>query len=315
MNAERDDDATMPVVDAAYRAASATLDEGPDARVRAAVLAAAARAVDARPRDVDAPFASRRRTWSIAALLVVSVGVGLVAMHAVRERPELVAARTPPVLVASGPPLDSFPAGRRVDSPAARRAPPSDMRSETRPAREPSKPIARDPGARVAAPARLADARTPNEAPTQRPDAAAARPFAKPASPVATEALPSAAPTAADALPPAPIADATSAAGATVRAKRAAPSGDATANVAAGAPASSAPSSSVAVVADADARAKTQASAEDDVDDDPSRWAARIAALRALGRDDEADRELARLRARHPAFVVPRDALRGEGTR
>ncbi len=62
-------------------------------------------------------------------------------------------------------------------------------------------------------------------------------------------------------------------------------------------------------------RQKSAVETDDDVEADPARWAARIAALRATGRDDEADRALARLRARYPSFVVPRDALRVDGTR
>lgn len=54
---------------------------------------------------------------------------------------------------------------------------------------------------------------------------------------------------------------------------------------------------------------------ERDVDGDPARWAQRIAALRDAGLDADADRELARLRERYPAFEVPANALRRAGTR
>src|SRR5262249_3520805 len=48
------------VVDA-YRAASAVLDERPDAGSRAAILAAAARAVEARPQDAVTGATARRQ--------------------------------------------------------------------------------------------------------------------------------------------------------------------------------------------------------------------------------------------------------------
>ncbi|HUN93684.1 MAG TPA: hypothetical protein VMU33_16670 [Burkholderiaceae bacterium] len=43
-------------------------------------------------------------------------------------------------------------------------------------------------------------------------------------------------------------------------------------------------------------------------DEDPDAWIARIVALRRDGRDAEADREVARFRARYPAFEIPRAA-------
>lgn len=46
------------------------------------------------------------------------------------------------------------------------------------------------------------------------------------------------------------------------------------------------------------------------LEDDPQRWLQRIVALRAAGRDDEADEELKRLRSRHPDVEVPAAALR-----
>jgi hypothetical protein len=41
----------------------------------------------------------------------------------------------------------------------------------------------------------------------------------------------------------------------------------------------------------------------------------RIIALRDAGRDEDADRELARLRARYPEMKVPPNALSRSGTR
>ena len=42
-----------------------------------------------------------------------------------------------------------------------------------------------------------------------------------------------------------------------------------------------------------------------DVRETPEQWLARIARMRALGRDDEADKELARFRERYPDYRIP----------
>jgi hypothetical protein len=60
---------------------------------------------------------------------------------------------------------------------------------------------------------------------------------------------------------------------------------------------------------------RTAAVAVDFVEADPARWMDRIVALRDAGRDDDADRELARLRERYPDHKVPPNALRRTGTR
>ena len=60
---------------------------------------------------------------------------------------------------------------------------------------------------------------------------------------------------------------------------------------------------------------RSAAIAGDAVEADPARWAERIVALRDAGRDEDADRELAKLRERYPDFKVPPNALRRAGTR
>jgi hypothetical protein len=52
-----------------------------------------------------------------------------------------------------------------------------------------------------------------------------------------------------------------------------------------------------------------------EVENDPARWMDRIIALRDAGRDEDADRELARLRERYADFKIPPNALRRTGTR
>ena len=124
MNAERDDD----TIAGAHRAAAQALDERPDPRVRTAVLAAAARAVDAKPHDAKqpartTPFGSRRWGWSLAAVLVVSVMTGVVATRGWRERPDLIDGsadgsatrdvQAPPASPTASPPVAPDGSGRR----------------------------------------------------------------------------------------------------------------------------------------------------------------------------------------------------------
>jgi hypothetical protein len=47
----------------------------------------------------------------------------------------------------------------------------------------------------------------------------------------------------------------------------------------------------------------------------PDRWIARIVELRRQGRDDEADAEVRKLRARYPELAVPDAAARRESGR
>ena len=47
----------------------------------------------------------------------------------------------------------------------------------------------------------------------------------------------------------------------------------------------------------------------------PEAWTERIVKLREAGNDDEADREVTRLKRRYPSFAIPREALRATGTR
>lgn len=53
------------------------------------------------------------------------------------------------------------------------------------------------------------------------------------------------------------------------------------------------------------ARAGAAANLHTDVAESPEQWLVRIARLRELGRDEEADRELARFRERYPDYRIP----------
>ena len=71
-----------------YREASAALDERPSASTRAAILAAAARQVEARPRPADAPRIVRRPRWPLAAAAAVLLST-LAVMMANRTEQEM----------------------------------------------------------------------------------------------------------------------------------------------------------------------------------------------------------------------------------
>jgi hypothetical protein len=76
-----------------YREASAALDERPSAATRAAILAAAARQVEARPQAADAPRLVRRR-WPLAAAAAVLLST-LAVMMADRTGQEMPASTAP----------------------------------------------------------------------------------------------------------------------------------------------------------------------------------------------------------------------------
>ena len=71
-----------------YREASAALDERPSAATRAAILAAAARQVEARPQSADAPRVVRRTRWPLAAAAAVLLST-LAVMMANRTEQEM----------------------------------------------------------------------------------------------------------------------------------------------------------------------------------------------------------------------------------
>jgi hypothetical protein len=153
-----------------YRAANEALEEQPSAEARAAVLAAAARAVEAKPRAVD-----RMRHWrfplAAAATVLISTIAVLVATRTEQEAARL--AETPVVLEpetgrphAPGEPR-SAPSDSTAAAPPAEVAPPSPARSA---APRPSKPMAKAPEAAPPPPS----AAKRSEAPSAPLDATAA---------------------------------------------------------------------------------------------------------------------------------------------
>lgn len=317
----------------AYRAASDTLDERPQAATRAAILAAAARAVDAQPQDAASGATSRRtgrrtRTRTsllgpskgplalVASFLVATVALVL-ATHTMQEQPASTAA---PANTAQGAGVEEKHA-QTPEVPAraekereqrrdadARRIPSAELRATDKlaAAPEPSKRAKQEAsaaGAPAAPPASPAPAITP-------------RAFSDESKPMAPAREQAAAP-AAERIAPAP---------ASAMAESAAPAQPAkdvasnqAAKVARAEQRSAAPSAADASAQGKLAKAKpverTAAIPGDDIENDPARWMERIIALRDAGRDEDADRELTRLRERYPEMKVPQNALPRTGTR
>ena len=267
LDAHRDD---VDAWRALHRRAADLVDGRPDPAVRDAVLAAAARAVAARPHAIDerrtAPFVARRWPWSAAAVLVVSLMAGLVAERTTRDEPARIVVATAPT---SPAPVTKTPA-----APEPVPAPPQPRRSGGGPHRT-------APGDATA------PARRPSPAPPVErfvpdpPPAASPRVDAEPATVIASQLQPAPDPPPAPAAPPAPV-----------------PASPALAtSMGAAAP----PSADDATPGLQRSRRSTPAT--------PEAWVDRIVRLRAAGRDDEADRELDALRARYPEFAVPAAAV------
>lgn len=314
----------------AYRAASAALDERPHPETRAAILAAAAREAGAQPRDAATgataprrgPQASTRRIAPsrrplalVASFLVATVAIVLATQT--RDEGEMVGARS------------------AAEAPASAAAPQA-MQQEPSP--EAKREIAAVASTETNAP-RGAPARTASRvAPAASPPAMPAAPSAAPPPP--TVAMRAAKPDAqADATrrakelrapPEQPMrADAGNAA---IAEDRSVAPMD---KVAAATPATPAAGGALAQsqplarderrneaedgarqrLAKARPVERTAAMAVDPVEDDPARWMERVIAFRDAGRDDDADRELKRLRERYPDFKVPPAALRHAATR
>lgn len=340
------------VVDA-YRAASESLDERPQAATRAAILAAAARAVDAQPQDAGTGATSRRparrarssirpsqRPLALVASFLVATVVLAVVMRT-QEQPEMqsVATRAASEPAAKADSADVLNQAIIASAPAADAASTSVGEAELKSKREghgPTTSLATPgvaavdkvdaaraarppaPATRAQAPARVV-APTPSEERPQlrrelalsdrvEPQAAGERSRSnlaeqmagKPAA-IASVPAPAAPPPAAPKVEqesPDTLKRQALAARSDERAVTEADAGAASGRLAKARPVE-----------------RTAAIAGDAVEGDPARWAERVIAMRDAGHDDDADRELVRLRERYPDFKVPPNALRRAGTR
>jgi hypothetical protein len=308
---------------ARYRAASEVLDERPSAATRAAILAAAARQVEARPRDAGSPVrppqrpAAMRWPWAAAATVLLSTLAVMMATQTEREMPTF----TPP---ASAPPASATaeraaPASDSQGQPALV-APPPPATTRSVPA---SPAIENKQRSAQSAAGNGVDARAERDAVRQDRSTAASPPreAADAASGVASEehvrakqetaeqraneAAASTAPAPAGTLmkrsAPAAKPDASSTVERQLDESAVPPSVPPAVSRAPAAP------SSAELGAASDRAREAELNAED--------WLKRIVALRASGRHDEADAELKRFRERYPQVQVPPAALPPSGTR
>ena len=288
--------------------------------MRSAVLAAAARAVDAKPHDAERttatrpastrfasthPFASRRWPLSAAALLVISIMTGLVATHGWWERPELV----DPSQDRSQAPNIARPA-----EPASAAAPPQAEKQRSGPLAAnadnagviAAENIAADmntgagTGASTSARREPAPRASPRNASKQSSAPMAEAPILA-RSDLASESRSNAAPRKSE-MEPSDAAPAPSAPAAAQRPY----------SPAADEPTTAQPPARATGRAKSGADSSARFAAEPE---SPDAWVARIVKLRETGNDDEADREVARLKQRYPEFTIPREALRSMGTR
>jgi hypothetical protein len=288
-----------------YREASAALDERPSAATRAAILAAAARQVEARPRSADAPRIARRPRWPLAAAAAVLLST-LAVMMANRTGQEMPSFTAPaerapaPVAVAPATAVAPTPSGSAVPLPAppvAEAPAPIAKRSATANAREERSSV-------PAAPTQRMDVQRPDAAAsaTSATSARSAERAPEAASADATQdhrAPPPAAPPAPSrAAPLARSVPAPAAAGA-MRAP----------DVAAGKPESSSMERASAREAAPASQGVAGLDAARDFEGSAPLWLERIVKLRNEGRDAEADAELKRFRERHPDVQVPPAAL------
>jgi hypothetical protein len=373
----------------AYRAASEALDERPRADTRAAILAAAARAVDAQPQDAETGATSRRTQRRshdrhnligpskrplalVASFLVATVALVLATQtreeietkEAALERgvlPEIAPMVTAPTSQQSAPIAEQdLDLKREANGPtmsiAASNAALKDKADATNATGRPDERAREDlsgTAARATTSGNLAmrgEPQTPTPPPTAMVVPTPAAPSAQ-TSPATTapsrSTVPAAPPmatepaqqrqrsmsAAAEAPPPVARREAADAIDST-RAQLEAPnSAVSAARPAAGVAEQRAKemqklklradrtldgkSEPVAEGRLAKARPveRTAALSADSVESDPARWMERIIALREGGHDEEADRELARLRERFPDVTVPPNALRRTGTR
>jgi hypothetical protein len=262
-----------------YREASAQFDERPAAGHRAAILAAAARQVDAKPRAAGAPRAVRMR-WPLAAAAAVMLST-LAVMLASRTEQDMA--------TFSAPTESAAPLAAPQPAPALEMAPQPAPQSAPAPQSMPRS----EPAERRAAP-RSTEGQAPAAAAPLREPSSEAAPALKPAPPAAPSAMP--APSAGD-VSPSP--DRTSEAVAPTRkpqdARRSGPAADTSALT--------------------ERRSETAGAAAQTADLPAAQWLERIVQLRAAGRHEDADRELERFRERHPQVQLPAAALAPTATR
>jgi hypothetical protein len=325
MNGERDDASLRQ-----YHEANAALDERPSPAARAAVLAAAARHVDAKPQSadsIDSPRPTGRRRWPLAAAAAVLLS-SLAVMLATRTEHEMPrfgeppadererAAVAPPQQPQIAAPQAPPPAAESVTSPqpplppasvAQRRAQDESPRSAE------AKPMLESPKLRKSAPDGGAEQQSmaPATAPTEpvagalgqsqghvkQEEGAADRARRNETDRLTADSATTAPPAAA---PPAPSAS-----------RPAAARPDAAGQASGGREEASGSAERRAL----GGRQENKVTSDKEQDLSAEQWLKRIIELRRDGRHEEADRELKRFREQYPQVQVPPEALPPAGTR
>lgn len=290
-----------------YREASAGLDERPSVSTRAAILAAAARQVHAKPAVAGAAY--RRPSWPLAAAAVVMLST-LAVMLAIRTQDEMPQFNTPE---------QSRVAEKVAPAPAAMPAaePPSGSAEVAR-----AKPSAPAPELARSAENRQAPARDAalNPAKRRESDQAATAPSEEKqaqAPPAPVNVPPPAPAPAAPALPKAfsdtpPPAESGAGVSALKKTQRDAGAGLQARPQDQAAAAASTPDTrtdAVGRVAPAPSVMQERQRAESAEIEPAAAWLERIIRLRREGRHSEADAELKRFRERYPQVQPPADAL------
>jgi hypothetical protein len=308
-----------------YRVASEVLDERPSAAARAAILAAAARHVEATPRAADAPRAVHRRRWPLAAAAAVllSTLAVMMAQRTEQEMPTFTApAERSPDQVAMTP-MQPAPVSGPTASEAQQALPPAPPASpvrtpqpiQTNEARADDLAGAVEPGARLkkAAPAAPPEARRDASPATREREVASPAIAADTAPPMAQAAREAEAASAeARSVLPAPPAAAPPAIARAAPAESAAAGLGAASRASDSAKSNAAPASRAARMEAVPAPALQGAIRQDlarNFERTAQEWLEHIVKLRGEGRHAEADAELQRFRVRYPDVQVPANAL------
>ncbi len=287
-----------------YRAATDALDERPSAATRAAILAAAARQVQATPRDVREPLAAPRiaahRRWPYAAAAAVMLST-LAVMMATRTEREM--------------PTFTAPADRAAENAAATApssAPPSSAVADSAPASVPPKTEAKAKSRATRSSVTGASSETkaigPDAAPRAKEEIDVMRDTAAPAAAPVPQASAEAAP---GTMMPAPLAKRQDAPPSESTERRRSESTDGAAVARSNMRQAEAPPA--AGLGAAAGGVRTEAEVTTGLP--ASEWLERIIKLRRAGRHDEADVELKRFREIYPQVTVPAEALPVTGTR